>query len=180
MKDELNRRDFIKKTGIITVGAGLILSRCAQKQDIYTPPLLDPAPDGQELTAGLVGCGGRGTGAAINYLDAGPNLQITALADVFSDKIESTKKALQEQRDVVVPDDMTFVGFDAYQKVVDSGVDVVLFATPPHFRPEHFEYAVAANKHAFLEKPVAVDPVGARSVMATDRKSTRLNSSHYS
>src|SRR5437867_12974840 len=110
------------------------------------------APDGPVLKAGLIGCGGRGRGAALNFLDAGPNLQITALADVFQDRVEEARKLIKDERGQEVPESRCFVGFKAYQKLLDSGVDVVLNATPPHFRPEHFAAGVAAGKHVFLEK----------------------------
>jgi predicted dehydrogenase len=122
------------------------------------------------LKAGLIGCGGRGTGAAANFLDAGPNLQITALGDIFQDKIDNCREQLKKEKNVEIPDDKCFVGFDSYQKVLDSGVDLVLLCTPPHFRPAHIEAAVNAGKHIFLEKPCAVDPVGARSVLVSVEK----------
>ncbi len=122
------------------------------------------------LKAGLIGCGGRGTGAAINFLDAGPNLQITALGDVFQDKIDNCRTKLKEKKDVEIADENCFIGFDSYQKVIDSGVDLVLLCTPPHFRPVHVEAAINARKHVFMEKPIAVDPVGARSVLVSAKK----------
>ncbi len=132
--------------------------------------LLNQAPDGPVLKAGLIGCGGRGTGAAANFLDAGPNLQITALGDIFQDKIDNCRAQLKKEKNVDIPDDKCFVGFDSYQKVIDSGVDLVLLCTPPHFRPAHIEAAVNAGKHIFLEKPCAVDAVGARSVLVSVEK----------
>ncbi len=169
-----SRREFITDAtalGIVGVlGAGNLISSCSQQREKYqTPVLADIAPDGPLLKAGLVGCGGRGTGAAINFLNAGPNLQITALGDIFQDRLDRCRKSLKEQRDVDIPDENCFLGFDAYKHVIDSGVDIVIMATPPHFRPQHFEAAVQARKHAFIEKPCAVDPVGARSVMATGK-----------
>ncbi|HSL86931.1 MAG TPA: Gfo/Idh/MocA family oxidoreductase, partial [Bacteroidales bacterium] len=103
--------------------------------------------------------------AAINYLDAGPNLQITALGDVFRDKLDQCREQLKVKKGVEIPEENCFVGFDCYEKVIDSGVDVVLLVTPPHFRPAHIEAAINAGKHVFMEKPCAVDPVGARRVM---------------
>lgn len=169
-----SRRDFISGAAALTIagafGAGHLLSSCGSQKQRYEPPALaDIAPDGPLLKAGLVGCGGRGTGAAFNFLNAGPNLQITALGDVFRDRLDRCRQSLKEQRDVDIPDSNCFVGFDAYKHVIDSGVDVVILATPPHFRPEQFEAAVQARKHAFIEKPCAVDPVGARAVMASGK-----------
>jgi len=134
------------------------------------PAFLDQAPDGPVLKAGIIGCGGRGTGAAINFLNAGPNLQVTALGDTFQDRVDNCKARILKEKNQEVPAENCFVGFDAYQKVIDSGVDIVILATPPFFRPEHLAAAVAAKKHIFAEKPVAVDPTGARSVMATAKK----------
>jgi myo-inositol 2-dehydrogenase / D-chiro-inositol 1-dehydrogenase len=125
------------------------------------------APDGAVLRAGLIGCGGRGTGAAANFLDAGSNLQIVALADVFPDRLQAARKLLKEQKGQDIPDSMCFTGFEAAHKLIASNVDVVLHATPPHFRPEHARLAIDARKHLFIEKPVAVDVPGVQSILAT-------------
>ena len=98
----------------------------------YSPSCLTKAPDGPLLKAGLIGCGGRGTGAAINFIHAGPNLTISALGDVFTDRITSCRERLAEDG-VEIADENCFTGFDAYQKVIDSGVDIILLATPPVF-----------------------------------------------
>ncbi|MPY86326.1 MAG: hypothetical protein GEU99_00210 [Luteitalea sp.] len=127
------------------------------------------APDGRPLKAGLIGCGGRGRGAAVNFLDAGQNLQVNALADVFDDRLAEARQLL-DKRGQEIPDARCFVGFDAYQKLLETDVDVVLQATPPHFRPAHFAAAVAAGKHCFLEKPLAVDATGVRSVLETTKR----------
>lgn len=177
-KPILDRRNFISKTAIGTIGVAGILNACStgktKKQEIQLPELLDQAPDGKVLKAGLIGCGGRGTGAAINFLDAGPNLQITALGDVFQDKIDNCRAEIKTQKGVEIADENCFVGFDAFEKVIDSGVDIVLLCTPPHFRPTHVEAAVNARKHVFMEKPIAVDPVGARSVLASAKKAEAI------
>ncbi len=130
------------------------------------PPMLATAPEGKELKAGVIGCGGRGSGAAINFLDAGPGLSITAIGDVFQDRVDSCREKIQKEKGQEVPIENCFVGFDAFEKVIDSGVDIIILATPPKFRPEHFEAAVKARKHVFMEKPVAVDPAGIRQVLA--------------
>ena len=177
-KSIIDRRNFISKSAIGTIGVAGILSACStgktKKQEIQLPELLDQAPDGKVLKAGLIGCGGRGTGAAINFLDAGPNLQITALGDVFQDKIDNCRAELKAQKGVEIADENCFVGFDAFEKVIGSGVDIVLLCTPPHFRPAHVEAAVNARKHVFMEKPIAVDPVGARSVLASAKKAEAI------
>jgi predicted dehydrogenase len=173
-KKDFSRRKFISNTAMATigtVGAIQFLNSCAEnsskRKEIKLPELLSQAPDGKILKAGLIGCGGRGTGAAINYLDAGPNLQIVALGDVFQDRLDKCKAELKTQKNVEIPDEKCFLGFDSYEKVIDAGVDVVLLCTPPHFRAQHVEAAVKAGKHIFMEKPCAVDPVGARSVLVS-------------
>ncbi len=175
---ELNRRNFITKATVGTLGAATIIAACSNqksaKLEIQLPELLDRAPDGKVIKAGLIGCGGRGTGAAVNFLDAGPNLEITALGDVFQDKIDNCRAELKTQKGVEIADENCFVGFDSFEKVIDSGVDVVLLCTPPHFRPAHVEAAVNARKHVFMEKPIAVDPVGARSVLASSKKAEAI------
>ncbi len=182
-KNDINRRDFIANTAIGTVatlGAANLLLSCSGsgsnsgKSDSMTSAMLDKAPDGKVLRAGLVGCGGRGTGAAMNFLDAGPNLQLVAMGDVFADKLADSRAQLKKQRNIEVPDEKCFVGFDAFQKVLDAGIDVVLLCTPPHFRPAHVEAAVNAGKHIFMEKPCAVDPVGARSILVSAKKAEQL------
>lgn len=176
--NQLDRRNFITKTTLGTLGAAALLSACStekpKKEEIPLPELLNQAPDGKVIKAGLIGCGGRGTGAAINFLDAGPNLEIVALGDVFQDKIDNCRAELKTQKGVEIADENCFVGFDSYQKVIDSGVDLVLLCTPPHFRPAHVEAAVNARKNVFMEKPCAVDPVGARSVLASAKKAEGL------
>ncbi len=185
-KNALNRREFFTSAAIVgavgTVGAGAILTSCgggekapaivplSQLANAYIPNLVDVANDGQPLKAGLIGCGGRGTGAAQNFLDAGPNLQIVALGDVFQDRVDGCRQSLKEKYNTEIPDNMCFTGFDSYKGVIGAGVDVVIIATPPVFRPVHFEAAVEAGKHVFMEKPICVDGPGARSIMATAKK----------
>ncbi|MFW5821941.1 MAG: Gfo/Idh/MocA family protein [Tangfeifania sp.] len=145
-----------------------------KKRELNNPPMRDIAPDGAELKAGVIGCGGRGSGAAMNFIDAGPNLTVVALGDVFQDRVDDLQHKLNEQKGVEVPDENCFVGFDAYQKVIDAGVDVIILATPPKFRPEQFEAAVKARKHVFMEKPLASDPVGIRQVIAASKMADSL------
>ncbi|MDP4222395.1 MAG: Gfo/Idh/MocA family oxidoreductase [Bacteroidota bacterium] len=178
-KSSISRRNFIGRAatvGVAGVVAPTIITSCSReaKKVVAIPTFLDKAPDGPVLKAGLIGCGGRGTGAIDQFLSAGPNLQVIALGDTFQDRVDACKASIKEKHGQEVPAENCFVGFDAYQKVIDSGVDVVLMATPPFFRPEHLAAAVAAKKHVFAEKPVAVDPTGARSVMATAKKAEGL------
>ncbi|WP_430971610.1 Gfo/Idh/MocA family protein [Sunxiuqinia rutila] len=179
-KSNFSRRKFLTNAAALgavgVIGANALVS-CSEKKkavELNLPPLLDQAPDGKPLKAGVIGCGGRGSGAALDFLNAGPNLVIHALGDVFQDRIDDCRNKLKNQANNEVADENIFVGFDAFEKVIDSGVDVVILATPPHFRPEHFAAAVQARKHVFMEKPVAVDPTGIRSVMATAKKAESL------
>jgi predicted dehydrogenase len=183
-KDKQSRREFLSTAAwgaVGTMGAAGLLTNCASTNTVKglretsQLSLLNEAPDGETLRAGLVGCGGRGTGAAVNFVDAGPNLEIVALGDVFEDQLTQCRSRLKKARDINVAEENCYVGFDSYQKVIDSGVDIVLFATPPHFRPMHVEAAIEAGKHVFQEKPVAVDPVGARAMMATTQKAREKN-----
>jgi hypothetical protein len=168
----IDRRSFISKTtlaAIGTIGASNLIASCSReprRKIIKLPVLLTQAPDGLLLKAGLIGCGGRGTGAAINYLDAGPNLQITALGDVFQDKLDQCRAQLKKEKNLDIADDKCFIGFDAFEKVIDSGVDVVLLCTPPHFDPHA---RLQSLEVAYDGKPIAVDPVGARRVMVAKR-----------
>jgi myo-inositol 2-dehydrogenase/D-chiro-inositol 1-dehydrogenase len=176
-KEAPSRRDFIEAVGVMgAAGAvGMVAASCGQRpRELYPgyvyPPLLDQAPDGPVLRAGLIGCGGRGSGAAQQFLESGPNLEVVALADYFQDRLDSCRATLLEEKGVEIADENCFHGFDGYQGLLETDIDVVLMATPPYFRPEHFEACVEARKHVFMEKPVAVDPVGCRSVMASSRQ----------
>ena len=116
------------------------------------------------IKVGLIGCGGRGTGAAKQALLADQNVKLTAMADVFEDRLQLSLKSLSEFESLKgkldLSPDQQFVGFDAYEKLLATDVDVVLLTTPPHFRPMHLKAAIAADKHVFAEKPVAVDAPG--------------------
>lgn len=169
-----DRRHFIKDAASLAalgvLGTGVLLSSCTRgKKRVEEPSFLNKAPDGPTLKVGLVGCGGRGTGILFNFLNAGPNIEITALADVFQDRLDRCRNELKQHANVEVADEKCFLGFDGYQHLIESGVDIVALATPPFFRPAHFDAAVRARKHVFMEKPVAVDPVGTRSIMAASR-----------
>ncbi len=121
------------------------------------------------LRVGLIGCGGRGTGAAAQALAADSQVKLTAMGDVFEDRLTQSLKSLRKiggiESKIDVPTERQFIGFDAYQYVLASGVDVVLLCTPPHFRPLHLQAAVIAGKHVFAEKPCAVDTPGVHSVL---------------
>jgi predicted dehydrogenase len=163
-----SRRDFLKTSGA-AVGAAalgsLAIGRSAH------------AAGDDVLKVGLIGCGGRGTGAAVNAMNADKNAKIVALADAFEDRVKGSLANLKKQRpeQVAVSDDHVFVGFDAYEKLLASGVDVVLLCETPHFRPRHLKAAIDAGKHVFCEKPVAVDGPGYRSILATTEEAKKKN-----
>jgi predicted dehydrogenase len=145
-----------------------ILSSAATAFTIIRPELVRGQAPGK-LKAGLVGCGGRGTQAAQQFLQGNENVELVAMADVFEDKLEASLKRLQntpQQAGVKVDPEHRFVGFDAFKKLAGSDLDIVMLTTPPGYRPEHFEAAVNAGKHVFTEKPIATDPVGVRRFLA--------------
>ena len=168
-----SRRQFLGDTGIVASG---VVAGGALVGSMLTPRAVH-AGESDTLKIGLIGCGGRGTGAAMNALAADPNAKITALADLFPDHLESSLSNLQKQSGprFDVPKERQFSGFDAYKQLLATDVDVVLLATPPHFRPLHFKAAVDAGKHVFCEKPVAVDAPGVRSVLATAELAKQKN-----
>jgi predicted dehydrogenase len=169
-------RDFGRRTfigAVAALGAGAVLAGCKKSYPPVT--FVDAAPDGPVLKAGLIGCGNRGTGAALNFLKAGPNLKVVALGDVLKDHLDSCRQNLAKEAQVQVADDHCFIGFDAYKKVLEADVDLVLLATPPHFRPAHLDATVDAKKHCFMEKPCAVDAPGVRSILATGQKAAAYN-----
>jgi predicted dehydrogenase len=166
-----SRRDFLKTSTGLAVG-GALASTLAVPRAVH-------AGVSETIKIGLIGCGGRGTGAAQNALHASPNNELVAVGDAFADFAQSSLRQLRrfpECKDQVkVEADHIFSGFDAYKQVIDSGVDVVLMAEPPHFRPQHLAYAVEKGKHAFVEKPIAVDAPGVRSVIDTCAKAETKN-----
>jgi predicted dehydrogenase len=166
-----NRRDFVRNSTIAAVGTGLAAN-------LVVPGRTNAAPVTGKIRIGLIGCGGRGTGATVQALNADSNVELWAMGDVFPEQIEKSRKNVQAQFEndpvrVQVDPDRQFVGLDAYEKVLDSGIDLVLIATPGGFRPYHLRAAVAAGKHIFCEKPMAVDPHGIRIVMAAVKEAKR-------
>jgi len=129
------------------------------------------------INVGLIGCGGRGTGAAINALQTGPDVRLTAMADMFPERLKSSLSSLRSAKNVEaqvdVPESRQFVGFSAYTELLQSNVDVVILAAPTGFRPEHFRAAIEANKHVYMEKAVAVDAPGVRQIVATNEQAKR-------
>jgi len=156
-----SRRQFLKTSTAAALG-GVFAANLSFPEKSF-------AANSDTLKVGLVGCGGRGTGAANQALHADQNVVLTAMADVFESQLQGSLRALKGEvgDKVKVDPDHCFIGLDAYQKVIDSGVDVVILATPPGFRPQHLQAAVAAGKHIFCEKPVATDGPGIRSVLGS-------------
>jgi myo-inositol 2-dehydrogenase/D-chiro-inositol 1-dehydrogenase len=167
MNDETSnsgRRDFLKTTSAAVgaaIGAGF-------------PAILRAQTVTNAIKVGLVGCGGRGSGAAGQALTADDYNELTAVADIDQSHIDrcltTLKRNVKNAPRVKVETANQFLGLDAYQKVIDSGVDVVLLATPPGFRPTHLAAVIAGNKHVFCEKPVSTDAPGVRWVLETTEK----------
>ena len=166
----LSRRSFLRKSTVAGASAFTIVK-----------PELVRGAGKETLKAGVVGCGGRGTQAVENLLAGCPYVEVAALADVFEDRLESSLQTLKRNprnekiaERVKVDPEHRFTGFDGYKKVLASGIDIVILATPPGYRPVHFEAAVEARKHVFCEKPFGTDPVGVRRFMAAAKKSEEL------
>jgi len=169
MSTQASRREFLaNSTAAVTAGA--LVTGLGANRAVH-------AAGSDTLKVGLIGCGGRGSGAAVNAMRADDNLQITALADAFPDRLEHCKNIVSKQvgKKYQVTDENCFVGFDAYKDLIATDVDVVLLCTPPHFRPMQLRAAIEAGKHVFCEKPVAVDATGVRSVLETARLAKEKN-----
>jgi len=168
--DPATRRSFLKTTSAALIGSTLLDGVASASQ-----PALAPARGDDALRIALVGCGGRGTGAAWQALSTEGSVQLVAMADAFEDRLASSLEQLAEgfPDAVDVPEERRFTGFDAYRQAIDADIDVVVIATPPGFRPAHFEYAIAKGRHVFMEKPVAVDGPGVRRVLAAAAESKR-------
>ncbi len=166
-----SRRDFLKSSTAAIVGGALAGSLSIAKSA--------HAAGDDEIKIALIGCGGRGTGAANQALSTHGKVKLIAMADVYKDRLDGSYNTLLKevsQKDRIdVPEDRKFVGFDAYQKALAAGPDLVILSTPPGFRPIHFEAAVKANKHVFMEKPVATDAPGVRRVLAAAEESKKKN-----
>ena len=166
--ENLSRRKFVKNSSIVT--GGLFLA----------PSILSATPfDKKEkmLKLAVIGCGGRGTGAASQALKADENVKLVAMADAFQDRLDDSYNNLSKMFDnkrIDVKDSNKFVGLGSYKKAIDEA-DVIILATPPGFRPQHFEYAIEQGKHVFMEKPVATDVPGIKKVLATARKADEKN-----
>ena len=164
-----SRRRFLQESSAVLVG-GTLAATLGSARSVH-------AAGSDIIKVGLIGCGGRGSGAAVNAIRAGSDIRIVALADAFEDRLKHCRNLItrQEPKQFVVPDDQCFVGFDSYKQLLECDVDVVLLCSPPHFRPAHLRAAIEANKHVFCEKPVAVDPTGIRSVLETTEMAKQKN-----
>jgi predicted dehydrogenase len=159
------RREFLKSSSTAALAGALAGPHLITSKAHAISP-------GDVLKVGLVGCGGRGTGAAAQALQADPNTQLFAVGDVFERAIQGSLTSVAGEAGanrINVRPENRFVGLDAYQRVIESGIDVVILATPPGFRPVHLRAAVEAGKHVFCEKPMATDAPGVRSVMESAR-----------
>lgn len=166
---ELPRRRFLQAS------AALALAGSAAE---WARPAAGAFAAGDDtLRVGLIGCGGRGTGAAAQALQADSRVSLVAMGDAFEDRLQTSLSTLQKAPElegkIDVPPERQFVGFDAYRQVIDSGVDVVLLTSPPHFRPIHMRAAVEAGKHVFAEKPVAVDAPGVHSILESSEEAKK-------
>ncbi|QDS96924.1 Gfo/Idh/MocA family oxidoreductase [Adhaeretor mobilis] len=173
------RRNFLKASGatagvaagLTTLGSTFAATSKVEAGNVHSG-------GNETLRVGLVGCGGRGTGAALDALSADPHAKLVALGDTFRDRAETCLSDLREDEElgsrVLVDEEHIFDGFDNYRHVIDA-CDVVLLTTPTHFRPQHLAYAVQQGKHSFVEKPIAVDAPGVRSVMETCRLAKEKN-----
>jgi myo-inositol 2-dehydrogenase / D-chiro-inositol 1-dehydrogenase len=155
-----SRRNFVKKTGSAVLASGLGINVLTARSSSFQM-------NSDTLKVGLIGCGGRGTGAALQATRADNNVVLTMMADIFQDRLDESYKNLKKENPgkVMVDEGNRLIGFDAYKKVLESDVDVVLLTTPPSFRPGHLRAAIEAGKHVFCEKPVAVDAPGIRHVI---------------
>ena len=175
-----SRRSFIRTATIGSAGSALLLDTRLQRSAHAA------GADGT-LKLALIGCGGRGTGAAVQALSTEGPVKLWAMADAFEDRLESSLSSMQRGvssrydraaadslgAPIDVPPERRFIGLNAYKKAIDSGVDVAIIAAPPGFRPQHFEYAVQSGKHVFMEKPVATDAPGIRRVLAAAEQATQ-------
>jgi myo-inositol 2-dehydrogenase / D-chiro-inositol 1-dehydrogenase len=158
--NDKSRRDFVKKTGSAVLAGGLGMNVLTARSSSFQM-------NSDTLKVGLIGCGGRGTGAALQATRADNNVVLTMMADIFQDRLDESYKNLKKENPgkIMVDEANKLIGFDAYKKVLESDVDVVLLTTPPSFRPGHLRAAIEAGKHVFCEKPVAVDAPGIRHVI---------------
>ena len=169
--ESVTRRNFMQRS------AGTAAATAAGLQ-IVQPRALRGDSD-EKLSIGIVGCGGRGTRGVAEAIRGNPNYELQVMGDLFEDQLETSLRRLRDsdefpdkvKQQIKVAPENRYLGYDAYKKVVDSGVDVVFLHTPPGWRPLHLEYAINANKHVFAEKPLATDMMGAQKVIRLAKES---------
>ena len=183
---KISRRQFISSSALLGTagvvgGTGSILTSCNNDKSphfklapsdipVVIPEMGDKAIDGKPLRVGMIGCGSRGSGAAINFLNAANDVTFVAMADIFSDRLEGLRARFKE-RNITIPDDKIYYGFDAYKKVCeDPGIDMVIIATPSIFHADQTRYAIENGKHVFCEKAAGIDPVTCRTFSAAIRQ----------
>lgn len=176
------RRQFLRNVTVAAVGttvasqlAAPVAARAAEPFGLPTLAGANAAGT-DEIRIGLIGCGGRGNGAAINALNSAEGVKLVAMADMFKDRLDMARTTLSQKAPagrMDVKDDHLFVGLDAYQKLLATDVNYVICATPPGFRPQHIKAAVAAGKYVFAEKPVCVDAAGARANLESFEEITK-------
>ncbi|GAA5509862.1 Gfo/Idh/MocA family oxidoreductase [Novipirellula caenicola] len=168
MQNTPSRRKFLKQSTVAAAGAAAIATNVARTAH---------AAGSDEIKFVVIGCGGRGSGAAANIMNTKGNVKLVAVADAFQNKAEyAVKRLAQSHKDkVAVPQDQIFAGLDAYKKAIDTDCDLVVIATPPGFKPQQFEYAIEKNRHVFMEKPVASDAPGVKRVLAAVEESKKKN-----
>src|SRR5437667_3831310 len=165
----VSRRTFLRTSSTAVAGGALLGALPVERFALGASP-------GDTVRVALIGCGGRGSGAADQALSTSGGVKLVAAADAFADRMEGSLGLLKDKhRDKVeVSSDARFIGFDAYKKAIEMA-DVVVLATPPGFRPIHFEEAIRQNKHVFMEKPVATDAPGIRKVLAAAEEAKKTN-----
>src|SRR5437868_1972639 len=169
-QDSVSRRSFLTSTTGASAGVTAF--------QIIRPELVR-GQGKAKLKAGLVGCGGRGRQAVVDLMNGAENVELVAMADIFEDKLEGNLNWIKTQHPqhasrIKVDAEHRFVGFEAFKKLVNSDIDIVMLATPPGYRPAHFEAAIEAKKHVFCEKPFGTDPVGVRRFMEAAKKSEQM------
>ncbi|HWA99945.1 MAG TPA: Gfo/Idh/MocA family oxidoreductase [Pirellulales bacterium] len=168
---EPSRRGFMK-AGSAALMAGAVAGELSLARSAH-------AAGDDTIRVGLIGCGGRGTGAAAQALRADGHTKLVSMGDLFPDALERSLGFILREKELApridVPTERRFTGWNAYQQVIDSGVDIVLLAAPPHFRPQHLQAAIEAGKHVFAEKPVAVDAPGYHKVLAAAKQAKEKN-----
>lgn len=188
--NKISRKEFLSRSALLGTAGALgftsvspLLSGCSKKEEtpakyklaaseipVYIPKIGDKAIDGKPLRAGIIGCGSRGGGALYNFLESGDGLTVVAMADLFEDRLEHLRSSIKKDKQIEIPDENIFYGFDAYKKLCEHpDVDIVMVTTPSIFHAVQTRYAVEQGKHVFCEKAAGIDPVSCRTFIAAIR-----------